>query len=304
MSARVAAALIASAAGWSLAGIGVRVAFEAGVGTFTVIDVRIITATLAVAVFVVQQRRQMSATAWLHGSLIGIPRIGLAPVLFIASLHHISAGVESLFITLIPVVTGVLAWFALREPLKRVQVGGLLLGLIGAALIIVAGESGLAGGEGNIVNGGLLCLGGVLAGSTSGVLSRKYAPLHETADLAMPMFVTGAVLVAAISFVVAPPDPGELDLSLWLLLLGLGLGSTLLPFVGTLYASRFASAAQVSVVGYVAPLMAIVGGIILLDEVVSPGIVIGGLLALTGALMVSIGRAPVRLTAALRQSPS
>jgi drug/metabolite transporter (DMT)-like permease len=304
MSPRVAAALVASALGWGFAAVGVRVAFEAGVSTFTVVDVRLLTAMVAVSVFVALQGRRPTAQAWKHGAIIGIPRIGLAPVLFIGSLQHISAGVEGLFITLIPVATSLLAWVLLREHLTRTQMLGLTLGLLGAGLIIVGGESGLGGGEGDILAGGVLALGGVFFGSLSGVLSRKYAPRHDTADLAMPMFVTGAMFAVAVSWIFGSPDLGELDIPLWLLLIALGLGSTLLPFVGTLYASRYASAARVAVVGYVAPMISVVGGILLLDEVLTVGIVIGGGLALTGALLVSLGRRPAWLRAAVRPSAS
>ena len=304
MSSRVNGALVASAIGWGFAAIGVRVAFEAGVGTFTVIDVRIVIATVAVTGFVLVQGRRSSARAWLHGAVIGLPRIALAAVFFVASLQNISAGVEGLFITLIPVVTSLMAWLFINEPLRPAQIGGLGLGLVGAALIIASGESGLGSGEGSIVAGGVLALLGVLAASASGVLSRKFAPEHDTADLAMPMFVSGALLAVAISIVLAPPDITELDAPLWLLLVGLGLGSTLLPFVGTLYAARFTTAARVSVVGYVAPIISVVAGVVLLDEVLTPGIIAGGVLAMAGALLVSIGRQPVRLAAALRQSPT
>ena len=304
MFSRVNGALVASAIGWGFAAIGVRVAFEAGVGTFTVIDVRIVIATVAVAGFVLIQGRRPSARAWLHGAVIGLPRIALAPVFFIASLQQISAGVEALFITLIPIVTSLMAWLFIDEPLRWAQMAGLGLGLVGAALIIASGESGLGGGEGSIMAGGVLALFGVLAASTSGVLSRKFAPEHDTPDLAMPMFVSGALLAVVISLVVTPPDLTELDAPLWLLMVGLALGSTLLPFVGTLYASRFTTAARVSVVGYIAPIIAVVAGVVLLDEVLTAGIIAGGIFALAGALLVSIGRRPVPLTAALRQSPS
>ncbi len=225
-------------------------------------------------------------------------------MLFIGSLQHISAGVEGLFITLIPVVTSVLAWTLLKEQLTSTQLLGLALGLLGAGLIIVSGESGLGAGEGDILAGGALALGGVFFGSLSGVLSRKYAPLHDTADLAMPMFVTGAAFAVLVSFLFGSPDLGELDIPLWLLLIALGLGSTLVPFVGTLYASRFTSAARVAVVGYVAPMISVAAGIVLLGEVLTVGIVVGGVLAFSGALLVSVGRRPAWLRAVFRPSAS
>ncbi len=298
MRSSVVGAIGASAIGWGFASVGVRVAFEEGVTTFTVVDIRLVTATVAVVVFVLAQQRKLTGEIWRHGAYIGIPRIALTPVFFISSLQHISAGVEGLFITLIPVFTGIMGWLLIREHLTRVQVAGLVLGLVGGALIILSGESGLGGGEGNVVVGGVLALAGAASASLSAVISRKYAPLHDTADLAMPMFVTGTALAVVWSFAAAGgPSMTELTIPLWLLLVALGLGSTLLPFVGTLYAARYTSAARVAVTGYLAPVISVVGGVVLLDEVLTAGIVAGGVLALAGAVFVSVGRVRALTTA-------
>ncbi len=156
MGSRVVAVLVASALGWGFAAVGVRVALEADVSTFTVVDVRLLTSMVAVVGYALLQGRKVTAEAWRHGAYIGIPRIGLAPVLLIGSLQHILSGVEGLFITLIPVVTSLLAWLLLREHLARVQAAGLVLGMTGAVIVIVAGESGLGAGKGAIVIGGAL----------------------------------------------------------------------------------------------------------------------------------------------------
>ena len=140
MSGRVLGALAASAFGWGFAAVGVRAAFEADVSTFTIIGVRLGVATLAVVVFAILTQQKVSREAWIHGSLIGIPRIGVAPVLFIASLQYISAGVEAILITIIPVVTALMGWVWLNEPQNRSQVTGFALALSGGLLIIASGD--------------------------------------------------------------------------------------------------------------------------------------------------------------------
>lgn len=298
MSPRVLGALAAASLGWGLAAIGVRAAFEAGATTFTVVGVRLGVAALAVVIFALVRGRRLSREVWLHGALIGIPRIGLAPVLFIASLRYISAGVEAIIITTIPVVTAVMAWLFLDEPQTKAQQGGFAVALAGSLLIIAAGESGLGAGQGNPLLGGFLALGGVFFASVSGVLSRYYAPRHDTASLAVPMFITGGVFAFATAFVLQDFRPGDLDVPLWALLIALGLGSTLLPFVATLFAAKHTTAARASLVAYVAPLISVVGGVLLLDEVLTGPIVIGGALALTGVVLAgSTARFPRRIGA-------
>ena len=281
MHTRVLAVLLASSIGWGLAGVGVRAAFMEGASTETVVVGRVAVATLAVAAFVVAARRRPTRKAWLHGALIGIPRIGLAPLFFVASLNYISAGVEGLFITLIPATTAALGSLFLREHLRPLQITGLAIGLAGTTLIIVSGESGLTEG-GNVLLGGALALAAVLAGSTSGVLARRFAPHHGTAALALPMFVWGSVVIAVAVSVMGGPDFGSVSSSVWVLLIALGLGGTLLPFAGTLYASRHTTAARVALTGYLAPLIGVTAGALLLGEEITFVIAVGGMLTLVG----------------------
>lgn len=286
MRAKVIAVLGAASFGWGLAGVGVRAVYQQGATTFTVVVVRTTVATLAVVAFGLLTRRLPNRTEWLHGSLIGILRIGLAPILFVSSLNYISAGVEGLVITLIPVTTAAMGAFFLRERLTGTQMLGLALGVLGTTLLILSGDSGIADGSGNSIIGGGLALGGVFFGSASGILSRRFAPLHDTATLSIPMFISGALVALAGGVITRDIAIADLNVRSWQLLVLLGLGSTLLPFVATLYASRHTTAANVALTGYVAPLVGVTAGAILLDEVITPAIAVGGLLTLSGVVLV------------------
>lgn len=286
---KVILAVLAASAGWGLAGVGTRAAYDAGASTLTVLAIRTIIATIALAVYVISVRPPQTAEAWRHGSLIGVLRVGINPMLFMASLNYISAGVEGLVITLIPATTAVLAALTIKEAISRKQIAGLVIGLAGTLVIGLAGDSGL-GAEGNVAAGFALAGAGVVVGSASGILQRHYAPRHETIALAMPMFVSGTIVAVVVGAFVGFDDTGTYDTSLWVLLVGLALASTLLPFGLTLYASRHASATLVSMTAYIAPLIAVFGGAILLDEELTGTILIGAALAIVGVAMVGIER--------------
>jgi drug/metabolite transporter (DMT)-like permease len=275
-----------------LAGVGTRAAYELGATTLTVLTVRTVVAMLALVGYVAVRRVVPSRAAWRDGAIIGVLRIGLAPLLFMGSLNYISAGVEGLVITLVPATTAVMAAALIEEHLSRNQVIGLLVGLVGTGIIAVAGDSGL-GAEGNVVLGFSLAGLGVLVGSLSGVLQRKYAPRHDTADLALPMFTAGLALALIAGLAVGFDEVSGYSASLWWLLVILGLGSTLLPFAATLYASKHASATIVSITGYIAPLVGVVGGVLLLDEDITVAIALGAALTTVGvALVGGVRRTP------------
>jgi len=286
---RIILAILAASTGWGLAGVGTRAAYGLGATTLTVLVVRTLIATAALSIFVLGTRSMPSAKAWQHGAYIGAIRTGLAPLFFMASLNFISAGVEGLVITLIPATTAVMATLFIGETITGRQIIGLLIGLAGTTMIALVGDSGL-GAEGNVFAGFVLAGIGVLCGSYSGVLQRKYAPLHDTAPLAFPMFVSGAAVSIAIGAFVGFDDLGTYDAKLWILLTVLALGSTLLPFGATLYASKHASATLVAVTAYVAPLVAVFGGALLLDERITPAIAVGAAVTIIGVALVGRGR--------------
>jgi drug/metabolite transporter (DMT)-like permease len=278
---KVLAALAAASIGWGLAGVGTRFVFAEGTTTFTVVATRVVVALIFVLAIGHRRLGEITASAWRDGSVIGVLRIGVAPALFISSLQYVSAGIEGIFITLIPAVTAALAAVALRERLDRNQMLGLAIGLLGTVLIVVSGESGIADG-GDIKLGSLFALSGVVVGATSGVLTRRYAPLHATTQLAIPMFVAGAVVAVATGLVLRDIDPGGVSKTAWPVLIALGVGSTFLPFFATLFASRHTTAARVALTGYLAPVIGVIAGVVLLGEVLTAPIVIGACLALVG----------------------
>lgn len=285
------AAILAAALGWGLAGVGVRFAFDEGAATLAVVVVRTLVAASAVFLYAAVARPALGKAAWWQGGLIGIPRIGLAPLCFIASLNHVSAGFQGLVITLTPVFTAAMGRLFLGERLSRVQVAGLVLGMTGSSLLILSGETGLGDGSGSTLVGGLLALGGVFFASTSMIFARRFAPRHGTASLAVPMFLAGALVVVPVA-AVQGFEFASLTPTAWWVVVVIGFTGTLLPFVATLYAARFVDAAIVAVTGYLAPVLAVAGGVVLLDEVLAPSIVLGGLLALAGSVLVSRGRRP------------
>lgn len=286
---RVILAVLGASAGWGLAGVGTRAAYGLGATTVTLLVIRTGVATLALVAAVVVLRIRPTRLAWAHGALIGVLRIGITPLLFMLSLNYISAGVEGLVITLVPAVTAVLAAVFISETINRNQIIGLVIGLSGTTLIAVSGDSGL-GAEGDIVAGFSLALGGVLVGSSTGVMQRHYAPRHDTMELALPMFASGTAVAVAIGILTGFDEVSAYTAELWVLIVVLGLGATLLPFALTLFASKHASATVVSMVGYLAPLVAVVAGVVILDEQLTPMIIAGGVLAVVGVALVGGAR--------------
>ncbi len=273
-----------------MAGVGTRFVFSEGVTTFTVIAIRILTATAVVLLVWLGKGGDITRSAWRDGVIIGVLRIGFAPMLFISSLQYVSAGVEGIFITIIPASTAALAAVVLHERLGTNQIMGLVIGLVGSFLIVAFGDSGIGGDGGDVRIGAMFALGGVVAGASSGVLSRKYAPRHRTTELAIPMFIAGAVIAVVAGLAFQDIDLAGVNTTSWVALIALGVGSTFVPFFATLFASRHTSAARVALTGYLAPVVGVIAGVILLDEVLTVPIMTGAVLALVGVAVAGRAR--------------
>lgn len=85
MQSRVLTALLAASLGWGMAGVGTRFVFSEGVTTFTVIVIRILNASAAVLLLWLGQGGGITRSAWPDEAIIGVLRIGLAPMLFTSS---------------------------------------------------------------------------------------------------------------------------------------------------------------------------------------------------------------------------
>ncbi len=290
--------------GWGVASPLVRIIMDRGATAAGVIAVRLAIVTAVVGLVALGLGIRPSRQAWKVGMLIGVPRIAGTPLFMISALAYVGASFQSVILTFIPALTSALAWIFLKERLSRRQVTGLLVGLIGIIVLIAGGDSGIADGSGNTVIGGTLGILGVVSGAGSAVLMRNFAPRFETRSLAVPMFVSGGVVaVIASPLAAGSPNLAGLDRFSWIVLIGLALGSSLLPFLATLFSSRYLPASQVAITGYAAPLTSILLGVILVGERVTVPLVVGGGLAIIGMALVS-KRATPAAARAMEEDPA
>lgn len=78
----------------------------------------------------------------------------------------------------------------------------------------------------------------------------------------------------------------------WSLIVYMGIASTFVPFMIFYVLLRTISATSVSLIGYLVPLVALVGGILILNEQLEPGIAVGGLFIFAGMILTDrAGRA-------------
>jgi drug/metabolite transporter (DMT)-like permease len=188
--------------------------------------------------------------------------------------------------TLNPVLTVLVATF-LGERLTRTKLGGVALATIGAAVVIVSAQSGLAFSSQRLV-GDLLMLGGAACWSVYAMLgsitTRSGSPLGVTAVACL----MGAAMLFPFGFL----EQGYRDvptwpLGAWLDIAYLVVFATTVGFVLFYWAVRRFGAGLASMVSYLVPIFALIQAAFLLDERPTPLQLVGGAVILLGVRLAT-----------------
>ncbi len=218
--------------------------------------------------------------------------------LFFSGLARIQAGRAAMIVACVPSVVALYAWLILRRPIGAVRTLGVVLSLLGVAVILSGGDipSLLAHGVGT---GDALILGCLVTWAAytiaGGEVMRRATPLSAVAWSCM----FGCVMLL-------PPalaeglfaQAGRAGWLLWGNLLFLGVGATGLAFTWYYDGILALGAARASVFLNLVPVFATVLGGVLLGEAPGHALILGGGMALCGVALAN-RRAP----AAPPQSP-
>ena len=212
-------------------------------------------------------------TSWESIVPLGLLGFGAFPASLMVGLNHTTAGSAALIMATNPLWTAVLGWALGTERLGRGGWGGLVVALIGASLVIAAG--GTAGG-GTLFGNGTMLVAALLWGSYTALTKQL---VDRTSVLPTTFFgVLGALpVLLAVGAVFEPTVAwGAVD--------GWAVGSLL--FSGGLAVGRMfvlwnqgvrrIGSSNTAVYYYLVPVVALVAGVVLLDEPITLMQVAGG----------------------------
>ncbi len=279
------AVLLVVAVGWGTGGIAVRAAYGEGIGPWTLVAVRVaIAAVLVIALLLWKGLRVPDRLTLKVGIVMAITNLLIPYVLFTFAYNEASAGFVGLFAALIPLSTAIYANFMLdNERLTRGKLVGLFVGFSGVAALLISGDSGL-GAEGRPLVAAVLALISVVAIGYAGAYAKRYAGQYDPIEVTGIQFGLSAALLIPV-MLVFEGIPSALTAPGWALILYMAVASTFMPFYLYYRLLQSMPATTVSLVGYLVPLVSLVGGVLLLGEQIEAGIVIGGALILTGMVI-------------------
>lgn len=279
--------LAAATFGWGASAVLTRAVILEGVDTFTIVPLRMVFAMLTLGVVMAVWGRfgTRNAEAWRKGAILGIVGMALPMILMTLSLEDLPVSLGGLLIALIPISTVAAAHFIVEgEAFQARSLPGLLVALAGSALLVgVGGES--AEGVGDLWQGVLFVVAGVVLAGVGGALSRRFATEVPADDLVLPQFTVNTVFVLAITPFMAQTDIGSIAGTSWLLIAGIGALGTTLAFASFLVAAGVNPASRLALTGYTVPVVAVTLAVLFLGETLTPAIVGGALLIIAGVVL-------------------
>jgi drug/metabolite transporter (DMT)-like permease len=226
---------------------------------------------------------------WKHSVALGILGTAIPMTGVVVSLQYLSSGLASMLITVNPAITVLLAHFFLPDERLTLRKSlGVLLALGGAVMLAALGESGLADTQGSLT-GYLLVFGAMIFASTMTVYTRKYVQDYDAVDVTGIRLLVAALVVMPLSILFVGFDLSDVNSQGLMALIYAALIGTFLGMLLSLYnIQRFGATASV-MSAYIIPVVAMLTGLLLLGEQITPGMLAGMILILWGVWLINKG---------------
>lgn len=165
----------------------------------------------------------------------------------------------SIITTSLPFVTMILAFFALGEPITGKKVGGVLLGAIGAIILITASTSSPSGmvGKGSSIKGDIMCM---LAQTSFAIYLTFFKQVISKYSVVtcmkwMVTFATLVILPFTYPKVAALPY-SEISLKTYLEAAFVVVGGTFFAYIFSIHAQKYLRPTIIAIYNYVQPIVA------------------------------------------------
>lgn len=218
-------------------------------------------------------------------AIVGAAMTAVPFVLFALAEQRVSSLLAGLVNATTPLFTAVFVGLLVpQERPDRVQVGGLVLGFAGIAVLLGAWDP-----QAIDVVGGLMLLGATLCYGIGNAWSRRRLTGSGLSPVALPAVQLALGGLVLVPFVLASPVPAAVEPAAAVALLALGLGGTGAAYVLYWRVLEAAGATVTASVTYVIPLVSTTLGVVVLHETLHWYEPVGGVVVLAGVALTQWG---------------
>ncbi len=251
--------------------------------------------TLGVVMIIGRHRLPRTPIVYFHFAVVAILNAVIPHLLFAWAEQHISSGLAAIYNSVTPIATAILVAVVFKvETLRRGQIFGVLLGIVGVVVIIAPWQFTDVNAD---FWGQMACIGAAVSYGVAIAYLRKFVsnePISGT-TVAFMVIATAAVIMLILTPFIAL-GPVDLSLPIVVSLLLLGAFGTGLAYIWNIAVLRAWGPTNVSTVTYLIPVVAVVLGFLVLGETLSWNEPVGAVLVLVGILYTQerlrLGRRP------------
>lgn len=216
-------------------------------------------------------------------------------ILFTFGIRLTTATSNQMIYAFVPIMTAIISYFLIKERFSLRKINGIILGFLGTLLIVLLPAIGQPSAMKGNLAGNLLILTGAIFFSFYPVFPKKlqsqYSPLYLTLGFS---FTTALVslLFVPLELIRQPGWFQTVPLTAWLAMVYVAVLGTIAYYLLVQYAIKHGTPVIGSIILYLQPAAVFIWAAALLGERLTPGLVIGGMLALSGAYLVTQAKAP------------
>lgn len=230
---------------------------------------------------------------WMLAALFGLTGTALPTLLIIGSLQYLSSGMAAIVAAVGPALAVILAHFFLGdERISARKLLGISIAFVGAASLVVQRESGLADSATPDLLGYLMLGGGLALSYGSIIMARRQLRTYPIVQVVSVQVGTATLVVLPLAWSdLSTMQVSHIGTALFTVVYG-GLVGTFAAFLTRFQLIKQHGATDAALIDYVVPVMAIVAGIVLLDEVFTLPMAVGMAVILAGVRLVQSQPAP------------
>jgi len=274
---------------WSTGFVGAKYGLP-DADPLTLLAIRLaLAAALLAGLAAIRQASWPTPVQYRQSALAGMLRqAGYLGGVFTAISLGVPASVTAVVVSLQPVLTAASATRALREPLRRRQIVGLVAGFAGAALVLAPGLAASVGHPGALPPWGVAaCLLALLTQTLGTLLQKRNGAQIPLLTGSATQYATAAVVLLVLDALVGHPHvhwTGRLVAALAWLVLPLSLGAVLLLF----WLLRRGSAVAVTSLFFLVPPATALEAHLLFGEALTLTFVLGLAISAGGVALVVV----------------
>jgi len=278
---------------WGVPYLFIKVAVDGGMSPAFVAWVRVVLA--AVILLALAGRAGVLPTVrrhWRWLAIYGLIEIAIPFPLIAAGEQHVSSSLAAILIAAVPLFVALLAIrFDHAERATGSRLAGLLIGLTG---VVVLMGIDVAGKRDEMLGAAAILVAALGYAAAPMVLKRKFGHLDSRAAMGTSLAIAA---IALTPFAALAPPEAMPDADVLASLAVLGIACTALALVILTALIVEIGPGRALVITYINPVIAVALGVVILDEHLGPGSVIGLLLIIAGSWLSTDGRLPPRLLA-------